>query len=144
MSNLEAIHKILKALDKAIDFMGTKEAEEMLSPEALGINVQRLNALYAAMNDAGLTSGVRYIDKWNITTFDKCMITLKGFEYLERLETQQPKADAIVKDIRDNLDALTDEIASKLAGRLKTLKEVTANGRKDRRDEGQPAHHESG
>lgn len=108
MDNFAVIYKILKALEKAMDFDEFDIA--VIAPERLGITYLRWEKIMIMLAASGYIEGVLY---------DQCLsdygpklekpitprITLKGLEYLEE-NSLMKKAANIVKGIKDTIPGL--------------------------------------
>lgn len=85
MNNFSVIYKILKHLERMLDF----ETPDMslITPEALGISENRYNALLVMLVKNGYVEGAvvkKYTDEevYRVVNIDGMHITLKGLEYL--------------------------------------------------------------
>ncbi len=108
MDNFTVIYKILKALEKAMDYDEFDIA--MISCERLNISHQRWEQILIMLAKAGYIEGV---------VFDQCagdyspklekpirpVITLKGLEYLSE-NTLMKKAANIVRGIKETVPGL--------------------------------------
>lgn len=84
MDNFKIIYKILKTLEKAMDY--TDFDFECIGHERLGITKERWNAYIEMLTDDGYISGAavkKYIDGETLIDTRSMKITLRGLEYLE-------------------------------------------------------------
>ena len=102
MDNFTIIYKILKALEKALDF--DELDKEALSPEALGITPQRWVGLLEMLFNDGYIDGLTIIQNigGRSLRIDRLRITLKGLEYLSD-NSLMAKAARLAKGIKDVL-----------------------------------------
>lgn len=108
MDNFSIIYKILKALEKALDYDEFDVSQ--ISAERLGITFQRWEKLMIMLAKSGYVEGV---------IFDQCsgdyspkleqpirpVITLKGLEYLSD-NTLMKRAANVAKGIKDTIPGL--------------------------------------
>ena len=98
MDNFSVIYKILKTLEKAMDY---DEIEiESISADTLGITENRWLAIMEMLISDGLVTGVKitnYLSNKRLVNSDM-RITLKGLEYLQD-NTLMKKAHNIAKGI---------------------------------------------
>lgn len=85
MDNFKIIYKILKILEKYMDYEGV--SVELISHEALDISKERWSRILKMMMDTGLVEGIRCIEVDGavvpLVKLYNPSITLKGLEYLE-------------------------------------------------------------
>ncbi|MEG2080438.1 MAG: YjcQ family protein [Oscillospiraceae bacterium] len=84
MDNFKAVYKILRTLEKAMDY--SEFSLEQISAEKLGISQERWARYLEMMLDVGYIKGVQiYIDITDEINVDNngIRITLKGLEYLQ-------------------------------------------------------------
>ena len=101
MDNFKIIFKILSLLEKAMDYDCFDL--ERISPEALGISLNRRNAILKMLYDSGYIEGIsvrNYTDGDIVLIVDNIKITLKGLEYLQE-NSLMKKADNIAKGITE-------------------------------------------
>lgn len=100
MDNFKIIYKILKILEKAMDY--DELDKSLISAEVLGISQKRWEAIMTMLQDEGYIEGlasVRSLGMRGIKLLD-VRITLKGLEYLEE-NSFMKKAANIAKGISD-------------------------------------------
>lgn len=100
MDNFKVIYKILKILEKAMDYEEFDRA--LISAEALGVTQARWEAIMTMLQDDGYIQGIQYVRSLGmkgIKVID-VRITLKGLEYLEE-NSFMKKAANIAKGITD-------------------------------------------
>lgn len=103
MDNFKVIYKILKYLERCMDF--SERDLTPISPDTLGISRERWGELISMLLDNGYISGVtmrQYMDMDEpvIVSADHMKITLKGLEYLQE-NSAMKKVAATVKGIAD-------------------------------------------
>lgn len=107
MDNFKAIYKILRYLEKAMDF--DEPDLDFISAEALGISGQRWNAIMEMLAKEGYVAGVSMkrsaADDTAMLSLSNPRITLKGLEYLEE-NTDMKKAARIAKGIKETIPGL--------------------------------------
>ncbi|MGL5711402.1 MAG: YjcQ family protein [Paraclostridium sp.] len=102
MDNFKIIYKILKHLEKSMDFdyVDTKE----ISPQKLGISEQRWSKIIKMLYDEDYIEGVFIIkgmgQSYPGIKFDNIQITMTGLEYLEE-NSFMKKASSLFKDAID-------------------------------------------
>lgn len=108
MDNFTIIYKILKSLEKAMDF---EEFDiSTISHEKLGITYQRWEKIMIMLSKSGYIEGMAY-DQCSGDYSPKLdrplcpVITLKGLEYLAD-NTLMKKAANIAKGIKDTIPGL--------------------------------------
>ena len=94
MDNFKIIYKILRYLERAMDYA---EPDMMpLSPEALDLTRPRWNAIWEMLAENGYVSGVtvkKYLRTETIIEISCTRITLKGLEYLHENSLMKKMAD---------------------------------------------------
>lgn len=108
MDNFTIIYKILKALEKAMDYDGFDISK--ISHERLGISYERWEKIMTMLVKSGYIEGVVYDQCCSDYSPKLCkplqpVITLKGLEYLEE-NTLMKKAANIIKGIKDTIPGL--------------------------------------
>lgn len=101
MDNFKIIYRILKALEKSMDC--EEFNQELISPESLGISVERWKKLIKMLSDEGYIEGVHVIETNAGVLVVKLLnlaITLKGLEYLNENSLMR-KAANLAKGISD-------------------------------------------
>lgn len=99
MDNFKVIYKILRYLEKAMDY---EEVDmEFISAGKLGLTEQRWVLIMEMLADNGYVSGIRI--KWSAdgeasVSLERIRITLKGLEYLQENSMMQ-KAAMMAKGI---------------------------------------------
>lgn len=98
MDNFETIYKILKILQKAMDFR--EFDKESISADALGLSIPKWNRLLAMLATNGYITGVYVVNTLGCDYLNVFLkqpeITLAGLEYLEENPLMQ-KASKIAK-----------------------------------------------
>jgi len=100
MDNFKIIYKILKVLERAMDY---EEPDlSLISAEALGISQNRWEAIMVMLQENGYIDGVHYIRSMGMkgVKLVNLRITLKGLEYLEE-NSSMKKAANLAKGIAD-------------------------------------------
>lgn len=107
MDNFKIIYKILKILEKYMDYENVPA--ELISYETFDISKERWSRILKMMIDTGLIEGVRCIEVDGVMVpiikLYNPSITLKGLEYLEE-NSMMKKAAGIVKGIKDTIPGL--------------------------------------
>ena len=88
--NFKCIYKILRTLEKAMDFQ--EYDFECIGHKVLEISKERWEGYIEMMCDAGYVKGVRikeYIDGDKLFDISEMRITLKGLEYLSENSVMQ-------------------------------------------------------
>ena len=101
MDNFRIIYRILRYLEKAMDYDEVDLAP--ISAEALGLTQQRWIAIMEMMTDEGYVAGIKVQRSLNGSATVSCSsprITLKGLEYLQENSLMQ-KAANLAKGIID-------------------------------------------
>ena len=101
MDNFKAIYRILRYLEKAMDY--DEPDMEAISAEALGITKQRWAALLEMLVRSGYIDGVsvkRSTDGTFLLSVSLPRVTLSGLEYLKE-NSMMRKAANIAKGIAD-------------------------------------------
>lgn len=100
MDNFKIIYKILKILEKAMDY--DEPDFSLISAEALGISQNRWEALMVMLQEEGYVEGVHYVKTMGMkgVKLTSLRITLKGLGYLEE-NSFMKKAANIAKGISD-------------------------------------------
>ena len=101
MDNFVTIYKILKVLEKAMDF--DELDMDLISAKALGISENRRLALLKMLADNGYLEGVHIretCDGMLLVAMPHPRITLKGLEYLEE-NSMMKRAYRLAKGIKD-------------------------------------------
>lgn len=101
MDNFVTIYKILKVLEKAMDF--DELDMDLISAKALGISENRRLALLKMLADNGYIEGVHIretCDGMLLVAMPHPRITLKGLEYLEE-NSMMKRAYRLAKGIKD-------------------------------------------
>lgn len=100
MDNFKIIYKILKILEKAMDY--DEFDKSLISAEVLGITQNRWESIMKMLQNSGYIEGVSYIRSMGMRGIKLInpRITLKGLEYLEE-NSFMKKAAAIAKGISD-------------------------------------------
>ncbi len=108
MDNFAVIYKILRALEKSMDFEEFDNSS--ITPEALGVTIERRNKLLIEMQRSGYISGL--VTFSSLGHQNPCIkeplninITLKGLEYLEN-NTMMKKAANFLKGIKDTVPGI--------------------------------------
>lgn len=108
MDNFSVIYKILKALEKAMDFDEFNPVS--ISHEKLGISYQRWEKIMIMLSKSGYIEGIVY-DQCSGEYSPKLeppicpVITLKGLEYLAD-NTLMKRAANLAKGIKDTIPGL--------------------------------------
>lgn len=101
MNNFNMIYRILKYLEKAMDY---DEADlDFISAEKLGVTKQRWVAVIEMLETEGYITGLsikRSIDGEICCSISHPRITLKGLEYLQENSIMQ-KAASLAKGVAD-------------------------------------------
>ena len=97
MNNFKIIYKILKYLEKAMDFDETET--EPITFAALHISEERWVNIMTLLLENGYISGVQQIKRYTrsnavINTFENIKITLKSLEYLSENSMMKKAAKA--------------------------------------------------
>lgn len=107
MNNFKIIYKILKYLEKAMDFAETET--EPITFAALHISEERWVNIMTMLLENGYISGVQQIKRYTrsnvvINTFENIKITLKGLEYLSEnsMMKKRQKQEAKLSDLLSN------------------------------------------
>ena len=106
MDNFRIIHKILKALETAMDY--DEFDMNRISAEALTISQKRWDAIMEMLADNGYVKGVSVLEFAGGDRGIKVSgirITLKGLEYLND-NTLMKKAANIAKGIKDSIPGI--------------------------------------
>lgn len=100
MDNFKIIYKILKILEKAMDY--DEPDFSLISAEALGISQNRWDAIMVMLQEDGYIEGVHYVKTMGMkgVKLTNLRITLKGLGYLEE-NSFMKKAANIAKGISD-------------------------------------------
>lgn len=100
MDNFKIIYKILKVLERAMDY--DEPDLSLISAEALGISQNKWEALIVMLQEEGYVEGVHYIKTMGMkgVKLTNLRITLKGLEYLEE-NSFMKKAANLAKGIAD-------------------------------------------
>lgn len=101
MDNFVIIYRILKILEKSMDFEGLDIVS--ISAERLGVTQNRWQAIFKMLLDNGYVEGMQVYgsaDGSISITCDTPRITLKGLEYLEE-NSMMKKAYRLAKGIKD-------------------------------------------
>lgn len=105
MDNFKVIYKILKMLEKALDY------EELdvnaFSCENLGLSENRRDSILVMLQESGYIKGVVIVEclSGRAVNFSGMQITLKGLEYLNENSLMR-KAANIAKGIKDIVPGL--------------------------------------
>ena len=105
MDNFKVIYKILKMLEKALDY------EELdanaFSCENLGLSENRRDSILVMLQESGYKKGVVIVEclSGRAVNFSGMQITLKGLEYLNENSLMR-KAANIAKGIKDIVPGL--------------------------------------
>lgn len=108
MDNFTIIYKILKALEKAMDYDEFNAAQ--ISNQRLGISFQRWEKIMIMLAQSGYINGVIYdqtLEAYSPKLVQPIqpVITLKGLEYLAD-NTLMKKAANIAKGIKETIPGL--------------------------------------
>lgn len=101
MDNFKVIYRILKALEKSMDY--EEFEQEIILPETLGIPAERWKRIIMMLSDEGYIKGVRIIATSTGAVIIKLLnpaITLKGLEYLNENSLMRRAAN-LAKGIAD-------------------------------------------
>lgn len=100
MDNFKIIYKILKILEKAMDY--DEFDSSLISADAMGISQNRWESIMIMLQDDGYIQGIQYIRSIGMRGIKlvDVRITLKGLEYLED-NSFMKKAANIAKGITD-------------------------------------------
>lgn len=100
MDNFKIIYKILKMLEKAMDY--DEPDTSVISADSLGISQNRWDAIMVMLQEDGYVEGVHYVKTMGMkgVKLTNLRITLKGLEYLEE-NSFMKKAANIAKGITD-------------------------------------------
>lgn len=99
--NFKCIYKILKTLEKAMDY--TEYDFDCIGHEALGVSKERWNCYIRMMEENGYIKGTiirEYVDGSCRIDISEMKITLKGLEYLTENNIMQ-KLYRAAKGIKD-------------------------------------------
>lgn len=101
MNNFKIIYRILKYLEKAMDY---DEADmDFISSEALGLTKQRWISIMEMLEKEGYITGInvkRSADGEVLLSVSGIRITLKGLEYMQENSLMQ-KAANVAKGVAD-------------------------------------------
>lgn len=103
MDNFHCIYKILRTLEKAMDYQ--EYDFECISPTALGVSEERWKRYIIMLSDNGYVEDVfikKYTDGETVIRIENMKITLKGLEYLSENSIMQRIYQA-AKGIKDIL-----------------------------------------
>lgn len=103
MDNFKVIYRILRYLEKAMDY--DEPDVERISADALGLTIQRWTAIMEMLAAEGYISGLtvkRSLDGATSLSVASPRITLKGLEYLQENSLMRKAAD-IAKGIAEIL-----------------------------------------
>ncbi len=107
MDNFKIIYKILKILEKYMDYESVPS--ELISHDVFEISKERWSRILKMMIDTGLIGGIRCIEADGSTVpiikLYNPSITLKGLEYLEE-NSMMKKAAELVKGIKETIPGL--------------------------------------
>lgn len=108
MDNFTVIYKILKALEKSMDYEEFDDSQIM--PEILGVSRERRNKLLIEMQRDGYITGLVSFKSLvqhssQIREPLEINITLKGLEYLSD-NTMMKKAANMLKGIKDTIPGI--------------------------------------
>lgn len=101
MDNFKVIYRILRYLEKAMDY--DEPDMDRISAEVLGLSMQRWTSIMEMLATEGYISGLmvkRSIDGEVLLSITSPRITLKGLEYLQENSLMKKAAD-IAKGIAD-------------------------------------------
>lgn len=101
MDNFKVIYRILRYLEKAMDY--DEPDMDCISAEVLGLSMQRWTSIMEMLATEGYISGLtvkRSIDGEALLSITSPRITLKGLEYLQENSLMKKAAD-IAKGIAD-------------------------------------------
>ncbi|SCL85076.1 YjcQ family protein [Sporanaerobacter sp. PP17-6a] len=100
MDNFKIIYKILKTLEKAMDY--DEFDARLISAETLGVSQNRWEAIMVMLQDEGYIEGISYVKSMGMrgVKLIDLKITLKGLEYLEE-NSFMKKAANLAKGIAD-------------------------------------------
>ncbi|MDE7436675.1 MAG: YjcQ family protein [Lachnospiraceae bacterium] len=108
MDNFSVIYKILKALEKAMDY--DEFDTKLISHERFGISYQRWEKILIMLVKSGYIEGVAFDQ--TLSDYSQCIvepihpvITLKGLEYLSE-NTLMKKAANLARGIKETIPGL--------------------------------------
>lgn len=100
MDNFKVIYKILKLLEKYMDYEEVNTDDFI--PDKFGVNENRFYSILEMLYDDGYITGLSISKSLGGTGYDlrNIDITIKGLEYLSE-NTMMKKAEKLVKGISD-------------------------------------------